>query len=314
MKKGLLKRILGLACMLIAANVIMAQGTTVPGYATTAYTGGGTDTTIVVAEGGTVPVYAVPDPYFHSSYTPTSPTLTAGFTWNWVAPAGLTLLQNDAQDNYNTITADAASAGGSPYAVSVAEVLPASYSASACVSPRTELEVIVVPVPSMAFETAGDVEDCEGGTFPSDINVTISDGYSNYRLVWNLEIKTVDDAGADVNTYDTDKSTAAALAESYTQAVPQAVASNASAHDILSIAGGFTCIEETGVKHTTVYTYTLVELNDQATRNGDFISLTGDASVPANFTYLAAAATKVVTVHPVPNTGPIYHIPTNWAN
>ncbi|MCG8699719.1 MAG: hypothetical protein MI922_16820, partial [Bacteroidales bacterium] len=40
----------------------------------------------------------------------------------------------------------------------------------------------------------------------------------------------------------------------------------------------------------------------------------GDAADESAFTYYAAADTYVVTVHPAPVTGPIYQIPSGWAN
>ncbi|MCG8699702.1 MAG: hypothetical protein MI922_16730, partial [Bacteroidales bacterium] len=197
MKRGLLRSILGLAVVFAMANVSFAQthdGTAVTGYATTAYTNEGS---VYVMEGKTIPVFAQPDSYYHPSWNAGTATwtLTDGFTWVWTVPAGLTASQNNAEDNYNEITADAGSAAGSPYTLSVVETAPAAY--GSCAGAGTNLTINVVTQPAATLGGTPTYEGCEGDVgFPANINVTVSGGWQNYRLVWNLDIRTVDNLGA----------------------------------------------------------------------------------------------------------------------
>lgn len=312
MKRGLLLGFLSLALVLFTANSLNAQsthdGSTVKGYSTTAYATGGE---IHVVEGGKVPVYAQPDPYYHPNWDASTSTwtLTDGFTWSWTVPAGLTASQNDAEDNYVEITGDAAGS----YTLEVVEVAPTAY--GGCSGTAQTIPVTVYAQPSVSLGGNADYPYCEGsGSFPTGITATISNGYQAYRLVWNLEIKTLNADGTDKAFYDDDKATSGVpLAVEYTTAVPEAVAASG-AHDITTVTDGGNGLYEVIDNSTTVYTYTLTSINDQSSRNADFINLTGDATDASAFTYYATAETVTITVYPTPVTGPIYHIPTTWGN
>ena len=317
-KQGIMKRNFKLRTVIVAAFTfatigLFAQthdGTELPGLDTD-YASGAVQTSTYVVEGATIPVWATPDPYFHPSYDPSTSTetLTDGFTWTWGdVSAVLTFNQNNAQDNYVEVTAGGAGTAGT-YPITVTENAPAAW--GGCSGASTTIDVVVVAAPTATLGGDATYSLCEGDAgLPAAVTATISDGWQNYRLVWTLEIKTLNPDLTDKDFYDTDKTTTpVALAEEYTTAVPEAVAA-AGAHDITSVAGGFTVIDAS----STVYTYTLTSINDQASRFGNFIALDGDATDPSAFAYLGIGETVSITVHPTPTTGPIFHIDAGWAN
>lgn len=296
--------------MAFAFSGVFAQSTDVPG------TGAQYDetvTTTYMMEGTTIPLWAEPDPYFHPSYDPDVPNSlnAAGFTWTWTeATTTLTFSQNNVDDNYVELSAPAASAG--TYTVNVLEVAPVAWGGCDDGAGQ-DLTVVVVAQPDATLGGDATYNLCEGDAgLPAAVTATISDGWQNYRLVWSLEIKTLNSDGSDNDFYDTDKSTvllaAPFLAENYTTAVPEEVGANG-AHAITSVAGGFTVIDNS----STVYTYTLTSINDQASRFGQFIALGGVDGGPATFNYFAIGETVTIRVNPTPQTGPIYHIDHTWA-
>jgi len=273
-----------------------------------------------VLEGQTIPLFAMPDPYYHPSYDPTSEnyTLTSGFTWNWSVtagdPADLTFgTTNGTNDNYVQVTANDGSAGNT-YTVNVLERAPAAL--GGCDDGTGQnVDIVVVDTASVTLGGDATYEGCAGSaTFPASINATITEGVADYRLAWNLEIATLNDASAKEFYYSDETGTGQSgtqfYAVDYTEASPQTVAAST---DITTV-GSFAVINNGTRNAVTVYTYSLLSINDKASRNGDFISLGGDASVPGNFTYFDYPETITITVYPAPETGPIYHIDNAWAN
>jgi len=318
MKKSTLMKLAFIITAMFLFSGTYAQtngGAGVEGSADVTFTTGGT---ITIVAGTTIPLYALPDPVYHSSWSyGTNWTLTAGFIWHWSVttgnPAHFTFAPaaDNTADNYVEITADAAAAGA--YVISVTEQASAAY--GSCTGAATNQNITVVATPDAALSETGSETFCIGDVgIPAAINATISGGWQNYRLVWSLEIATLGAGLAKDEWFDTDKSTSLgavlAYAENYTTAVPEAVAASG-AHSILSIAGGFTVINS----KPTVYTYTLTSINDQALRHGDYIGFGGDYGTPAaaDFTYNAIGETYTIQINPAPTTGPIYHIPATWA-
>jgi len=310
MKREFFYRSIFAVVMLFTTAGLFAQ-TPIPGWDNGAG-GDNYDNTAAtyVTVGKTIPLYARPDQYFHPSYDPeTGNGITTGFTWNWSVDNGNVTLGGGA-DNYIEVTG--VTAGTS--IVSVYEEGPYCSDAT-----DEDITINVVAEPSVAYSAGinATYEDCQGAaTFPGAISVVISGGYNAFRLAWNLEIKTLTALGADDDFYDTDKTTVLApngLAEEYDEDGPQSVA--ASPHTITSVSGGFTTINN----QTTVYTYTLQGLNDQASRWGDFLALAAGSGVngaaAGDFVYYDTADDVVeITVHPTPETGPIFHIDAGWAN
>ncbi|QKG78916.1 hypothetical protein [Tenuifilum thalassicum] len=317
MKRSTLMRIALVVTALFMFSGVFAQthNSTIPkGYANSVTYGN--DGSFYMVEGTTVPVYALPDPVYHPwDYASGTWTLTDGFTWNWAeGTTTLTFSQNGAPDNYVEITAPAGSAAGSPYTVTVYEQSPAAFGGCADATP-TSITVNVVATPSATLGALAGASDsyCVGdASIPSAINATISGGWQNYRLVWRLEIATLDNNAAKDQYYDDETGAGASAVQkyavNYTTASPEAVAASG-AHDIMTVSS-FSVINN----KPTVYTYELISINDQALRFGDFITLDGDATDPSAFTYNAISETYTLQINPAPVTGPIYHIPTTWAN
>lgn len=305
MKRGLL---FSLAMGLFLTGSLMAAGTAIPGHATTALVGDTGNDSVIAVVGATVPVYALPDPYFHPSYNPADGSgITAGFTWDWTASGGFTLGQDQANDNYVAITAGN-TAGD--FTLSVIETPPPAY--GTCTDAGTSIPVVIFDSVDAALTVTGGTAPyayCEGnGNLPTAVDITITDGFKDYRLAWELEIKTLDTDGSDKDFYATDKATTATpLAITHSEATPDTKASNG-VYDITDVA--YTVIDNS----TTVYTYTLASINDLSLRMSDFILLSGDGSDDSAFSYKTIGDQVAITVYPTPVTGPIYHIPTSWEN
>jgi hypothetical protein len=333
MNKKLTIRIMtAVAVAFLFSAGILAQ-TPIPGYTD----GGGShnyDSTgaTQVTLGKSIPVMARPDLYFHPSYNAEDGTgLTAGFFWDWVPVAGTgSVTIADSANNYTRVIG--ATLGTA--SVTVAERGPNCADAT----PET-INLTVIATPSFSITSpAADITECVGAPnlayATSPVVATIAaNGASQYRLVWTLAVHT-ESAGAPDEWFDSDLSTslgvALAYAEEYTQAIPQSVAASG-AHTITSTAGtDFVTINN----KTTVYTYTLTAINDLVSRRSDFITISGgtggvqgaanpvNTATPGSFMYydiagvnpLATTDQVVITVHPVPVTGPIYHISNTWAN
>ena len=332
MKKKITQKLMAtIAVAGLFVGGVLAQthnGTALPG-ANTDYAGSDVQGTTYITEGTTVPMWVSPDAYYHPNYDPATSnwTLTDGFTWNFsgTATTGLTVTQtpvNIANDNnYVTVAAGAGDAG--PYVLTVTENAPAAY--GGCAGPAQNLNITVVTAPSFAINGGDDAYSfCEGDPgLPGNINTTIAGGWQNYRLAWNLTITTLDNGGAPEFWY-TDNA-GAGQAGVLTYAVNhttdetinpfQAVAAANAAFNIMTVPA-FLVIDNGTRDAVTVYTYTLVSINDQASRYGNFIGLNGVSADAAVFTYYAAtpAADQVtVTIFPAPVTGPIYHITNTWA-
>jgi hypothetical protein len=263
-------------------------------------------------------MYALPDAYYHPNYDVAGAvwTLTDGFTWTWsgTATTSLTVTQASPDDNYVTVAAAAGDAGN--YVLSVTENAPAAY--GGCSGPQVDLNITVVEQPDITIGGNATYNFCEGDPgLPANIQSVITGGWQNYRLVWTLEIATLDDASAKEFYYDDETGLNPAGAQKYaveyTDAVPQEIATIAAAPDLMTVAD-FLVINNGTRDAVTVYTYVLTSINDQAARFGDFITLNGGNPTPDQFGYNAAGETVVVTVYPAPVTGPIYHISNSWNN
>lgn len=323
MKKRITSKLMAtVAVAMLFVGGAMAQvhdGTTVPGAAANYATGDPT----YITEGKTVPMYALPDAYYHPNYDVAGANfeLTDGFIWTWTeATTTLTFTQNLAgEDNYVAVAAPAGSAVGSPYTVSVTETADAAY--GGCAGAAQTLAVNVVTVPDVTIGGNATYTFCDGAAAPiSDVQSTITGGWQNYRLVWTLEIATLDATNAKDRYYDDETGAGGQAGQKYavenTTAIPQAIATAAAAPDLMTVASFDVITNDlTGDPSATVYTYVLTSINDQASRFGDYIGLGGDNTNPAAFMYYAAGPeTVTVTVYPAPETGPIYHIINTWSN
>jgi len=323
-KTNFFKMVMTLVLAFVITGAWAQLGTDLPGDGAnfvTNWDDNATEPATYVLEGQTIPLFAMPDPYYHPDYDPSAATpdysLTAGFTWHWSVtvgvPTDLSFSQTGVNDNYVEVTANDGSAGNT-YTVNVLERAPAAL--GGCDDGVGQnVDIIVVDTATVTLGGDATYAGCEGSAgFPAAITATIANGVADYRLAWNLEIATLDNASAKEFYYSDElgagQSAIQFYAVDYTEASPQTVAAST---DITTVTS-FAVINNGTRDAVTVYTYNLLSINDKASRNGDFITLDGDASVPGNFTYFAYPETITITVYPAPETGPIYHIDNAWAN
>jgi len=173
-KTNILKIAFTLVLAFVITGAFAQLGTDVPGdganFATNYETAGQeTVGTTYLMEGTTIPLFALPDPYYHTLYDnnlPTNYNLHAdGFTWTWTQTAGagaLTITQPlGVQDNYVTVTIAAGNSGA--YTVNVIETAPAAWGgcSDATVDEDININVVVQPTATLASTTA--IDACEGG-------------------------------------------------------------------------------------------------------------------------------------------------------
>ena len=323
MKTMTKKNVLKLAMMVMATFLFTGTwaqtlGSEIPGHDAIPPVTYATDGITYMVAGDNIPVYALPDPVYHGNwdYAGGIWTLTDGFVWNWsrtgtgndTGSGTVTFSQNGENDNYVEISIDQAG----QYEIQVTEEAPAAF--GGCEGSPTELIIQVVPTPTATLGALAGEDDSfciTDGGFPSAVNATISGGWQNFRLVWTLEIATLDGSLVKDEWFETDLTTSLGVAleyaVEYTTADPEEVAAQGD-HDIMSVAS-FGLINN----KPTVYTYNLISINDQALRFGDFITRGGDESDASAFRYNAIGQTYTIQVNPAPVTGPIYHIPDTWA-
>lgn len=291
--------------------------------------------TAEVSVGKTIPVFAEPDSYFHPSYDPAAGTglNAAGFTWVWSITAGganVTLTDADNTDPYATIQGDVVGTA----TINVLETAPAAWG-SCDDGAGTDIEITVRALPVVTTSPANGTSYnvCVGdGSLPTNVYAAITDNsVTLFRVVWSLEIATLDGSAAKDEYFDTDKSTSlgavADNAEEYTEDAPDAVAA-AGNYDITSVIDGGSGLYECIGGKSTVYTYTVTSINDRVSRYGDFLTVADvNSTTDDEFEYYDCGAnaytgiggattehTVIVRVNPTPTTGPIYHIESTWAN
>lgn len=298
--------------------------TAIPGEDVIDYVSTDVEATTQVTLGKTIPLYALPDAYYHPSYNPaTGAGLTLGYTWTWTPSGGEITLAN-ASDNYVEVTGVTAGTG---YTVEVYESGPLCNDAS---SPESiTIDVLNTPTFSITTPALASYEYCVGdASLPAtSVIYTITDnGATYYRTSWDLEIYTENASGTPDEWFDVAGVSLGAVqdfAVEYTEGSPQAT-TNPGTVDITSGLAAWSLMGA-GTK-TTVYVFTLRSINDIVSRRGDFLTIDGgggDVSAPAStdFIYYDVAGVSpqattdvlTITVHPAPVTGPIYHIGNTWA-
>jgi len=272
-----------------------------------------------VTTGTTTRLYVKPDSYYHPNYVAPGWALTGGFTWTWTVPgaAGVTVPAADVNtDNFVEIQWGAASATN--HRISVAETAPLAFGGCAG---DTNVYVRILATPTVAY-TAGagfisaDLTVCEGDPLLAGLVQSTFTGIRRMQLRYTLEIATLDNLGAKDEYFNATKASlgaaqAFAVNRAGTLANPQEVV-DALIFNLTTPTGGYTAINPGTGKKATVYTYVLNGVNDRISRKSDYLTNpTRDATLWT--WYDGAAKTVVIRVNPAPVTGPIYHVPNNWA-
>ena len=263
----------------------------------------------------TMGYFALPDPVYHPSYAGPAWTLTAGFTWAWTLPAGVTDVTPGGQPaNYVELQY---SATGN-YAIRVAETAPAAFGSCADATP-TLMNVTVVAPPVATIVTADPAQAC-GNQVAMAVAMTFTEAVpstlAGYAFAVRELVENIDAAdaviGGPVSTNNafvdypmSGKLKAPALTGA---ASPYGFSFNTSA---LTVQNGL----------RTRYTYTALKATDAPaaaaagvisaiSEKSDYVAQAGGADY---LTYAFTDASIVIIVNPAPATGPIYYIPNNFA-
>jgi len=272
---------------------------------------------VTLRTGGTTTLgyYALPDANYHPNYVAAG-TLTADFVWNWTIPtfpAGyVETIAKPGAANYAQITYDRIG----DYVVNVAEQASAAYGGCADGTP-TIMNVTVINPPSAGFTTADVLTGWCGDQVAQAINISITENvpdelagyaFSVEEVVENIDING-NAIGAALTTNSTfvDFPTTGEVVDGdagFTAATPDFD------YDFNSSA----LVVENNLR--TRYTYTLKKASDATAVDEGIISLISQKSDYIAGTQLAYAYTDdtvIFIVNPNPSTGPIYHIPNDYA-
>ncbi|PLX10297.1 MAG: hypothetical protein C0597_17005 [Marinilabiliales bacterium] len=176
------------------------------------------------------------------------------------------------------------------------------------------MDVDVIGAPSVTYSA-----DAPGTIIGADL--TVCEGDARLTDVVQLAFTQAAIAGSPSYlasyTIDIDTTATTAFTETFSNAA--AVATDAATLGLAQPVdhgdgAGFVCLTNAGGdKRTTVYTYTILGVNDRISRKSDY--LTNSGALPTGWSlYDTTAETIAITVNPAPVTGPIYHIGNMWAN
>ena len=321
MKRGnLLRVITSIAIALFVADGLFAQ---VQGGADYVSISGAATSIDSVTVGSTTRLYVKPDAYFHPGYVAPGWALTPNFTWTWVIPGAAGTADAGEVNTDEWVQVDWSGTAGGPYNIVVTETAPAAF--GGC-SGDTNVYVSVIASPTVTFTAdnpgtiiGANLTVCEGDARLADnVQATLT-GIRSWQLDWHLQITTRDVTDAIVAYFDDDNATklgAPGNALEYPRAtgLQQTVGAAAGTYNLTKATGGFIAITDPDdlVKRQTVYIYSLNAVNDRISRKSDY--LTNPTALATGWTwYDTTAETITIRVNPAPVTGPIYHIPNNWA-
>lgn len=268
--------------------------------------------------GTTMGYYALPDPIYHPAGT-----ITTGFTWNWTNPThpGTPVTFGSASGNYVQITYPATGS----YTINVVEQAPAAF--GGCSGSTTVMNVTVINPPTFTISAPALASTC-GSQAAKTISVAIVENvpinWASYAFLVTEEIDELDvndlviNNGSETNLHSF--TLAAKLkTPTLTGTSPNfAWSFNTAALDVKNA-------------HRTRYVYRFKKATDAPaaaaqgfvsaiTQKSDYISpgianlntypfTAGNAQVVLD----SGVATITYIVNPTPTTGPIYHIPNQYA-
>lgn len=264
----------------------------------------------------TMGYYALPDPVFHPNYNALGTwALTAGFTWAWTLPAGVTNVTPAAQPaNYVELRF----AGAGDYSVTVAETSPAAFGGCADATP-TLMKVTVVAPPVATIVTADPAPACGDQalmavamSFTEAVPATLAGyAFSIREVVENIDASNAVIGAALVNN-------AAFVDYPMSAKLKTPLLTGASPNYGFSFNTSVLTVQN---GQRTRYTYTALKASDAPaaaaagvisaiSQKSDYVAHAGGADY---LTYAFTDASIVIIVNPAPATGPIYYIPNNFA-
>jgi len=296
----------------VAASLLLANGTfaqillNYEDLAETSYQTAGT----------TLRMYVEPDGVYSPTYNPvTNANINANARWTWTFPVGLTATAPVVStvavaQNYVEFTNVAAGA----YTITVAE----SNTIGGCIDGSAETQdLTVIAVPTAALTTADPAQAC-GDQVAMAVALTFTEAIpqalAGYAFAVTELVENIDPANVVLGTVRTtadfvDFPTTGKLNSGnglLNAASPYGYSFNTAA---LLVEGGL----------RTRYTYTLVKATDApvAEPQGVISAISQKSDYPGHATPNTYAFTGdaqiVIIVNPAPTTGPIYHIPNDFA-
>lgn len=275
--------------------------------------------------GTTMGYYALPDPLYHPSYV-ASGTITTGFSWVWTNPTnpGTAVTFGSASNNYVQITYP--STGN--YVINVAENASATFGGCADGTP-TVMNVTVINPPTFTISAPALASTCGNQgqqTISAAIVENVPANWAAYAFLVTEEIDELDVNdnvivdGAENNIHDF------TLFNSLSPKLKTPALTGTSPN----YAWSFTTANlNVNNSHRTRYVYRFKKASDApAAGNGVISAITqkSDYIAPgianlnaygftpgANVTMVGDVATITYIVNPAPSTGPIYHIPNQYA-
>lgn len=277
----------------------------------------GAEAADTVTVNSTTRLYVLPDPVYSPSYVAsTNAGLGGNELWEWYnsTDGTGTVLKAGANENWIEFTWGAAPA---TYPISVVE----SNSAVSCDGSATTINVEIIAEPTVAYTAAdgGGIFGSSGSPFSFCENdarlgtdaaqATFTHGMSgspSLQVQYTLTVDTSHNAG-------TSWGNIAAMTQTYAGTAGTQQAVTGTTHNLTAPAGGFVPVTD-GVDYPTRFTYTLTGVNDRITRKCDYLTNSAAAATAWSWFDTTDLETIVITVNPVPVTGPIYHISNMWAN
>ncbi len=313
LKQGIMKRVfefrtmLAIAAMLLLANGTFAQILTdYEDLAETSYQTAGT----------TVRFYVEPDAVYSPTYNPaTNGNINANARWTWTFPGGLTasapvVSGSAVAQNYVEFTNVAVGS----YTITVAE----SNTVGGCLdgSPESQ-DLTVIAAPTAALTTADPAQACgDQAAMAIDLTFTeaIPQALAGYAFAITELVENIDPSDAVLGTVSTNN----AFVDFPTTAKLN------SGNGLLNAASPYgyqfntsPLVVENNLR--TRYTYTLVKATDApgAEPQGIISAISQKSDYPNHATPntypFTGDAQIVIIINPAPVTGPIYHIPNDFA-
>ena len=261
--------------------------------------------------GTTFRLYAYPDPVYSPTYNPaTNTNIDANALWTWTY-AGLTGAPlSGAASNQNYVEFTNPVVGS--YSISVVE----SNSAGGCADASAETQdVEVIAAPTAAITTADPAQAC-GDQVAMAVAMTFTEAVpvaiAGYAFAVNELVENIDPSDAVLATLVDD--------DSFIDFPTTGKLNNGNGLTGAASPFGYTFnTSALTVQNNlrTRYTYTLIKASDAPGASADgvisAISQKSDYLAAAINTYAYGDSQIVIVVNPTPATGPIYHIPNNWA-
>jgi hypothetical protein len=324
MKRGtLLKAFFGVAFAMLVANGIFGQHPINGDYES--ISGDQAAEIDSVTVGSTTGYWVLPDPYYNPNAATTG-ELGTSTQWNWdlpTNPSGATFTGSGAASyTVDTVYVEVAWPATGLNNITVNEELTAG---AGCASSDTNVWVRVIAEPTVTYSAdnpgtviGADLNVCEGDARLTDDVQAALTGVNTYQLQWTLQITTLQADQMTINDYwDINKASLGAAGfaiERDGAAGTQDASITTATYNLDKPTDGlFTSIVDGLSKATTVYTYTVNGVTDRISRKSDYLT-NPTAAADSWSWYDTTAETITITVNPAPETGPIYHIPNDWAN